>query len=394
MTLPVSPLAKICDVIREHINTLGKATSPSDWDVTVTIGAPGVNLAAAQSKNTINLFFYRFEPYSFAADTVPGDVQWLKLFCVITAFGIDEGTSDDSSMEFSVGFNELCMLSQVMRLFQEHPVMLVDGDDQQQWRIQYIVQPFSDEQINQIWTSQGDTIYRPSIVYEIALAPIVPEAARSPSTRVGSIGVQASANIKHRHLSWPMDRETRFPVAESISINSNNPQWAPAIVILTGVNENRKASLSVHIEVSNGEEGAADFSSFPSLELWIAGDSAKNNDLRVVGQLLQTPVATDNAQDWQEIAVIDNISADADRLEMDLLPPPSPSADAVSFSLQQVHWTDLNEMANSWQLQLFVERCIKFDSINNIWVDVAFNEAGAVHIRSNPLLVSVSREAA
>ena len=90
MTLPVSPLAKICDVVREHINTLGEVTSPSDWDISVTIGAPGVNLATAHSKNTLNLFFYRFEPFSFAADAMPGDVQWMKVLCVITAFGIDE----------------------------------------------------------------------------------------------------------------------------------------------------------------------------------------------------------------------------------------------------------------------------------------------------------------
>lgn len=392
MTLPVSPLAKICDVVREHINTLGEATSPSDWDISVTIGAPGINLAAAQSKNTINLFFYRFEPFSFAADSMPGDVQWMKVFCVITAFGIDERTSDDSSIEFSGGFNELCMLSQVMRLFQEHPVMLVNGDDDQQWHLQFITRPFNDEQINQIWTSQGDAIFRPSVVYEIALAPIIPEQSTPQSAKVGSIGAQADVSNENRNIHWSVDRETRFPIAESITVNSDNSQWAPSIVMLSGAVGDRKASLSMHFEVPNSGAGLADLSSFPSIDIWVAGDIAKNNDLRFVGQLLQNPDATDSAGHWQEINAVDNITADTNILDMTTIPDPMPSADAVAFVLRQEHWTDIDSASNSWQLQLFAERYIKFDAINNIWADVDSNNAAAIRIRSNPLLVTITRE--
>jgi hypothetical protein len=391
MTLPVSPLAKICDVVRDHINTLGQATSPSEWDISVTIGAPGINLATAQSKNTINLFFYRFEPFSFAADSMPGDVQWMKVFFVITAFGIDEGTSDDSNLEFSVGFNELCMLSQVMRLFQEHPVMLVNGDDDQQWHLQFISRPFNDEQINQIWTSQGETIYRPSVVYEIAVAPIIPEQSTTQSARVGSIGTQAGASIKNRHMHWSVDRETRFPTAESITVNSDNSQWAPAIVMLSGATGERKASLSVHFEVLNSGGGLADLSSFPSIEIWVAGDISKNNDLRFVGQLLQNLDATDSKGHWQEINAVNDITADTNSLDMTALPDSQPSPDAVGFVLQQLHWTDIDATANSWQLQFFAERYIKFDSLNNVWIDVDFDNAAAVRIRSNPLLITVTR---
>ncbi|MFT6925774.1 MAG: hypothetical protein ACJAZP_001363 [Psychromonas sp.] len=390
MTLPVSPLARICDVIREHINTLGKVTSPSDWDIAVTIGAPGVNLATAQSKNTLNLFFYRFEPFAFAANALPGDVQWMKVLCVITAFGIDEGTGDDSSLDFSVGFNELCMLSQVMRLFQEQPVMLINGDDDQKWHLQFIARPFNDEQINQIWSSQGDTIYRPSIVYEIALAPIIPEEIAPQAARVASIGLQANASMENTHMPWPADRETRYPVAESITVNSDNSQWAPAIVMLSGLAGDRKANLSLHFEVPNGPAGLADFSTFPAIEIWIAGDTTKNSDLTLVGQLLQNPDTANSAGSWHDISAVANISADTDLLDMAALPDPAPAAGAAAFVLRQAHWTDIDAAQNSWQVQLFAERYIKFDAVNNDWADVGPDDL-AVRIRSNPVLITITR---
>ena len=104
MPLPTSSLAKICDVIREHVDTLGEDTSPADWEVTVTIGAPGVNLAGTASSNTLNLFFYRFEPFGFDADALPGDVQWVKVFCVITARGVDEDVDNNGTVDFTAGF--------------------------------------------------------------------------------------------------------------------------------------------------------------------------------------------------------------------------------------------------------------------------------------------------
>ena len=90
MPLPTSSLAKICNQVREHLDTLGQTPSPPDWDVTVTIGAPGINLPAVNNTNTLNLFFYRFEPFTFETSARPGDVQWIKMFCVITAVGMTD----------------------------------------------------------------------------------------------------------------------------------------------------------------------------------------------------------------------------------------------------------------------------------------------------------------
>jgi hypothetical protein len=386
MPLPTSSLANICNVIREHVSTLGLSPTPADWEVTVSIGAPAANQSASNGRNTLNLFFYRFEPFGFAADSQPGDVQWLKIYCIITAFGVDEDTDNDSTVDFSAGFNELSMLSQVMRLFQEQPVLLIEGDTPEElWHTQFIARPLADDQINQIWSTQGETVYRPSIVYEIALAPIKPDKPKPQVARVASIGANAVSNINNRYARWPTDRQTQFPQVPSISVDLSNPQWAPAIMMITGLATNRQSDLSINLQVPNA--GAdADFSSFPQIELWVAGDPLKTGDLSLVGQLLQNPPDMNATLEWQNITPV-SISADVETLDINNLPAPS----TTNFTLTQAHWTAIDNTKNNWQLQLFAERYIKFDPDSGEWLDTTSSDAG-VRIRSNPLLITLTRE--
>jgi hypothetical protein len=394
MPLPTSSLAQICSVVREHVATLGETPSPPDWDVTVSIGAPGANLAAVNNRNTLNLFFYRFEPFGFAAAAQPGDVQWMRVFCVITAFGIDEDVDNDQTVDFSAGFNELRMLSQVMRLFQEQPVMLIEGDDPGElWHTQFIPHPLADEQINQIWSTQGDTIYRPSVVYEIALAPIEPQRPSSQAARVASVGSYADSDMRRRNSPWPAGRETLFPQVPSVNVDSSNPQWAPAMVMVSGAAGDRQASLTLHLEVPVGGGGLADFGSFPSVDIWIAGDPALVGDLTLVGQLLQNPDADRSSGRWVEIAPVPNLSADATGLDVENLPEPAPAPSATAFTLTQAHWSGIDNRNHSWQLQLFVERHIGYQPDTGQWVVLPNGATEGIRIRSNPLLITLTREA-
>ncbi len=386
MPLPSSSLANICNIIREHVSTLGLSPTPTDWDVTVTIGAPAANQASSNGSNTLNLFFYRFEPFSFAADSQPGDVQWVKMYCIITAFGVDEDTDNDTTIDFSAGFNELSMLSQVMRLFQEQPVLLIEGDTVDElWHTQFIARPLADDQINQIWSTQGETIYRPSIVYEIALAPIKPDTPTPQVGRVASIGARAENNINNQYSSWPGDRKTRFPKAPSVTVNLSNSQWAPAIMMVTGQMANRQADLSLNLQVPNAGVNA-DFSSFPQIDIWVAGDPVKTGDLNLVGQLLQNPPDPGENLEWKDISLV-NLSADVETLDINNLPAPS----STGFTLTQAHWTGISDTKNNWQLQLFTERYIKFNANSGEWEDTTANDT-AIRIRSNPLLITLTRE--
>ncbi|MDJ0807046.1 MAG: Pvc16 family protein [Gammaproteobacteria bacterium] len=388
MPLPTSSLSRICNQVRAHLETLGQGTAPPDWEVTVTIGAPGINLPAVNNANTLNLFFYRFEPFTFDTSARPGDVQWVKLFCVMTAVGIDEDVDSDTVVDFSAGFNELRMLSQVMRLFQEQPVMLIDGDNPGEvWHTQFIPQPLADEQINQIWSTQGDTVYRPSLMYEITLAPVEPLTPAPQAPRVASVGSFADSSTSNPNRPWPANRETLYPPVPSVSVDSANPQWAPAIVLVTGPAGNRAANLSLNLEVPV-VGGLADFSGLPTLDIWIAGDSAQSGDLTLVGQLLQNPDADRSSGQWVDIDPVINLSADADSLDVENLPGPG----GTGFALALSHWTGIDNSNNSWQLQLFVERHIQYQADTGQWVDLPHAADGGMGIRSNPLLISLTRE--
>jgi len=394
MALPTSSLAKICNAIRGHVDTLGEAQKPADWNVNVTIGAPGANLAASNTSNSLNLFFYRFEPFTFDAAAQPGDVQWIKVFCVITAFGVDEDTDNNDEVDMSAGFNELRMLSQVMRLFQETPVMLIDGDNPGEvWHVQYVPRPLADEQINQIWSTQGDTIYRPSVVYEIALAPVEPLKPSPQSARVASFGVDVDSNLDNSEGPLATVPDPVYPPVPSITIDTANPHWAPAIVFVTGPAGDREATLSLNLDIPVGVDSNADFSNFPGLDIWIAGDTNQVQDLSLVGELLQNPDADASGGRWAMITAVEDRSADTSTLDMDMLPEPFPDPGATGFRLTQVHWTGIDNSNNSWQLQLFVERFIQYDAESGEWVNAPTGANDGLRIRSNPLLVTLTREA-
>ncbi|MBL4661548.1 MAG: DUF4255 domain-containing protein [Alcanivoracaceae bacterium] len=360
MALPATSLAIICSEIRRKIEEINPPTPDGSWmnELDVVIGAPGANLKGVE-KNTLNLFYYRFEPFGFHADAIPGETQWIKVFCIITAIGM----ADDNN-NISAGSNELRMLSQVMRYFQEYPVQKIEGDSEW-WHVQFIPRPLADEQINQIWSTQGDLIYRPSVVYEIALAPIEPSKQAPQAARVASIGHIAGIDMSKQHSSWQeAQRQTWFPLVPSMAVDISNPQWAPAIVMVTGADKNRQASLTLSREVT--ANGAV---SIPDLDIWLAGDVS--DALNFVGQLLQNG-------SWKDISIANNQFADVETLDMNSLPLSGNGN--INFKLNQQHWIDFDDTGNNWQLQLFAERTI---TINNV----------EVRIRSNPVLITLSREA-
>jgi hypothetical protein len=356
MSLPNPSLAKICLEISKHIEFLGKNQNDLDWKIIT--GAPGVNLADTNiDTNTLNVFYYRFEPAGLNASTGVGDIHWMRVFCIITAFGFDD--NDDKNI---AGINELRMLSEVVRLFQEQPIKLFKGNNDEDWHTQFIPRPLADEQINQIWSTQGSVVYRPSIAYEIALAPIEPLEPTPQSARVASIGFVADSDIKKRHSPWSdAQRDSRFPLVPSISIDISNPQWTPAIAMITGQNGRRLAHLTLSLEaVKIGPV------TIPDIDIWIAGDS--NDTVFLMGQLFQN-------NSWQDIDIIPNVGVDTTMIDNENLPP----INGTNFKLLSTHWSGFDNTHKSWQLQLFAQRTI---TINNI----------EIRIRSNPLLIAIARD--
>lgn len=256
MAVPESSLSIICNSVAEALRTGLEAVLN---EITVNMGAPAI-AAKDESINQVNLFFYRFAPSGFDSDTHPNDPWRMRLFCLITAFG----ASDDT---VNAGENELRLLGEVMRIFHETPVLVAEAVDGEQVRLQVVFIPTTDEQINQIWSTQGDTTYRPSVLYEMALAPIMPSIMRVEPSLVAAIGQQAYASMEQRHAAFT--GTAKSPSVPLSVVNTQNPQWAPQICWI--YQDCCQHTLSFDV---NSDE----FSSFIPL-VWLAGDTEKSVEL-------------------------------------------------------------------------------------------------------------------
>ncbi len=215
MALPESSLSIVCNAIYNFVRLGLNAVANN---INVSMGAPAE--VSEDEEHRLNLFFYRFEPGGFEAAAHPNDPWRVRIFCLITAFGTDEEG-------ILAGENELRMLGEVIRIFRETPVMDAVAVGNEQVRLQAVFTPASDEQINQIWSTQGDTTYRPSVVYEMALAPIMPSTLRVQPALVGAIGHQARASETGRHA--PFSGVIQGPPVSHVEVDIANPQWAPVL---------------------------------------------------------------------------------------------------------------------------------------------------------------------
>ncbi len=216
MALPESSLSIICASIAQFVRNGVNAAANN---ISVSIGAPG-EIPEGDEQHKLNLFFYRFEPGGFDSDVHPNDPWRIRLFCMISAFGVD----DDG---VPAGENDLRILGEVLRIFRETPVLGTVGVNGEQVRLQVVFSPATDEQINQIWSTQGDTTYRPSVIYEMALAPVMPSQLRVEPPLVGAFGHQAREFSAGRFATF--SGVIRPPKVPSSIVDIENPQWAPAL---------------------------------------------------------------------------------------------------------------------------------------------------------------------
>ena len=83
----------------------------------------------------------------------------------------------------SAGENDLRLIGEVMRVLHEQPVVSLDGGTASKVAsLEIVPHPLNLDNLNHIWSTQGDTAYRLSVAYEMALAPIplAREAESSP----------------------------------------------------------------------------------------------------------------------------------------------------------------------------------------------------------------------
>src|SRR5205814_802178 len=89
VALPTSTLSRVCRSVQDF---LSDGLDAADQSIQVTVGSPGSAPPPTNgdTHHRINLFFYRIAPFGFGTDGAPDQVGWIRLHCLITAFGVLE----------------------------------------------------------------------------------------------------------------------------------------------------------------------------------------------------------------------------------------------------------------------------------------------------------------
>lgn len=253
MALPKSSLSQVCRAIADFVSD-GLAASTNSFRVVV--GNPASTApSATETEHRVNLFFYRIEPAPLYGDTTPGDTLWLRLFCLVTGFGAPEE-------RISAGENDLRLLGEVMRLFHEFPVLPDFRVGDEEFRLQVLCLPVTSDELNHIWSTQGEVSFRPSIAYEFSLAPLIPGARRPADPLVGRIGAEVRGDREGRTASF--SGTTEAPPVPRTLIDTRFADWAPAICFVDG------GSCATSVAFQWGSSELAGFTP----RVWVAGAPA------------------------------------------------------------------------------------------------------------------------
>ena len=186
----------------------------------ILIGHPSLAAKDAEGDSTkafLNLFFYRVEHGAFPADSAANDALYVRFYCLITALGAKETVAGGGTV--SAGENDLRLVGAVMKRLHENPVLrLRDDAAQEVAQLQIVLHALSLDDLNHIWSTQGDTPYRLSVGYELALLPLplARPALRGP--RVGALGVDVEP-----------ESVVRAPEVPAVRVDISRPDWVPHI---------------------------------------------------------------------------------------------------------------------------------------------------------------------
>jgi len=346
MPLPESSLSMICNAIGDFVrNGVNAATN----NITVSIAAPA-EVAEDDSQHRINLFFYRFEPAGIQSAVRPDEFWRMRLFCLITTFGIDE---DD----IPAGENDLRLLGEVMRIFHEQPVLAAVNIGDLSIRLQAIFTPVTDEQINQVWSTQSDTVYRPSVIYELALMPVIPAELRSDPPLVGSLGHQVFADQSQRFAGF--SGNVSGPRVPFYQVDITNPQWVPQLCWI--FQDTCVHTLSFDVD-------SPEFAGF-SPQVWVAGDNGGTVDL--IWEIW-------DSNGWRQAGTPLAVTPFNDTIDPLNIPQPVPGQFPETLPMPLPVAIPGGE--NAAQGLLYATRSV-----------VMIEGQPAIEIRSNPLLISLYR---
>ena len=339
MAVRLSSLSQVCRRLAQDLSD--GINSADTTRVNVLLGTPSA-AAPGDSDTThrLNLFFFRFEPAGFDADVLPGETWLLRMHCLATPFCVDEAP-------LSAGENDLRVIGEVLRHVHEHPVFELDVEDETVL-IQVIFLNLGLDQLNQLWSTQGDTVYRPSALFEVSLTPVIPRAPAIPAPLVGAVGLGVRADMAARTGAGPA-----IPPSVSVTQPATDAEaWTPALCLVAGGACLQSVSLALGSDALNHFEPAA----------WVAG--ARGSEVRLRWE------TWDSTQGWRPEAASDPFPIQDERIDPDNL------ANATTVPV------DLPFTDHAGQAVLYAER---------IYARAA--DGVQVTLRSNPVLVALHETA-
>jgi len=219
-----SSLSVAARTLRTHL-----ATTVSLPESQILIGHPSSaakDVETETNKQFLNLFFYRVEHGAYPADGTVDDPFYVRFYCLITALGTKETINGGT---ISAGENDLRLVGGVMQGLHENPIFLLQGEGAQDVaQMQVLLHVLSLDDLNHIWSTQGDTPYRLSVGYELALLPLPLARAVARGARVGAIGVEVQTGARRPPLP-PLGADAGTPQVPAVYVDSSRPDWTPHI---------------------------------------------------------------------------------------------------------------------------------------------------------------------
>jgi hypothetical protein len=254
MPLAHSSLSRACRAVADFLATGLNASSQS---IQVTLGSPKVaSDVQGDAGHRLNLFFYRFEPAGVGPFPAPGAPWPLRLHCLITAFAVEEDN-------VSTGEADLRLLGEVLRLFHERPVLDPVGVNGMSVRLHAVFETLGLDDLNHLWSTQGGATLRPSLAYELSLAPILPAKRAIPAPLTGRLGLGVAS-----FGAPPPDPRPEAPSVTSVEVDPHRPDWTPQIAFVAGGRLHHTLALPV------------DDPQLQNLRVWIAGTPGEQVTLR------------------------------------------------------------------------------------------------------------------
>ncbi len=232
--LPVSAISDAANKLRTLLsNGITDLTSAE-----IRIGHPKETLSGmAEDKHHLNLFYYNVTYDGYPADGLGADPLYVRLFCLITAVGAKSNGS------VSTGENDLRLIGEVMRVLHVNPVLALDGGTGATVAsLEVVPHPLNLDNLNHIWSTQGgDTAYRLSVAYEMALAPVPMTVPTQISPLTGDPQIFSWGSMNRSVDPEKQDFRSAKPEVFFLEIDITGDDWIPHICFVEKIDAVHKA---------------------------------------------------------------------------------------------------------------------------------------------------------